>query len=76
MRVLGGFERMKVVCPYCHREFEIKPFGKRGRPKKEVDINRILRLLRQYNNNKSVVAKLLGISRPTLYRILREHGYA
>jgi len=64
---------MKVVCPYCGREFDVKCIGRgRGRPSKKIDINKVNRLLKQYNNNKSVVAKILGISRPTLYKILRE----
>ena len=64
---------MRVTCPYCGREFEVQCFsGKRGRPRKDIDVNRVMRLLKQYNNNKSVVAKILGVSRPTLYRILRE----
>jgi len=63
---------MKVICPYCGREFDVKCVSrKRGRPPKKIDINKVKRLLKQYNNNKSVVAKILGISRPTLYKILR-----
>ena len=66
---------MKVTCPYCGREFEVRCVSdRRGRPRKEIDINRVMRLLKRYNNNKSVVAKILGVSRPTLYRILREKG--
>ncbi|HEW94005.1 hypothetical protein DRN87_01395 [Candidatus Geothermarchaeota archaeon] len=66
---------MKVVCPYCGRSFEVKcSTGRRGRPPINIDINRVKRLLKQYNNNKSVVAKILGISRPTLYKILREYN--
>jgi len=65
---------MRIKCPYCGREFEVKcGGGMRGRPRKEIDINRIRRLLKTYNN-KSVVARLLGISRPTLYKILKEYG--
>ena len=66
---------MKVVCPYCGREFEVECVrGRRGRPRIEVDANKIRKLLKQYNNNKSVVAKILGISRPTLYRLLSMYG--
>ena len=66
---------MKVVCPYCGREFEVKCFkGRRGRPPIEIDETRIKRLLSQYNNNKSVVAKILGISRSTLYKLMKKYG--
>lgn len=63
-----------MTCPYCGRVFEVKCGGnRRGRPRKNIDINKVRRLLRQFNN-KSVVAKILGISRPTLYKILRENN--
>ncbi|PCN50899.1 hypothetical protein B6U99_01830 [Candidatus Geothermarchaeota archaeon ex4572_27] len=65
---------MRVRCPRCGHEFEVRLGGRRGRPKKDVDTARLLRLLSRFNNNKSVVARLLGVSRPTLYRILREKG--
>lgn len=45
----------------------------RGRPKKNIPRERILNLLIRFNNNKSAVSRLLGISRATLYKILNDH---
>ncbi len=36
----------------------------------EIEQNRLIQLMKQYNGNKRLVAEVLGISRPTLYRRL------
>lgn len=53
-------------------KFYLSKRRRRGRPHRDIDINKIYRLLEKYGN-KSVVAKLLNISRPTLYKILKKH---
>ena len=46
---------------------------KRGRPKIEVSKTRLKQLLTRYNGNKRAVARTLGISPMTLYKLLREY---
>ena len=40
----------------------------------EVERERILQALKQYDNNMSQVAAALGVSRPTLYRRLEKYN--
>ena len=47
---------------------------KRGRPKIEVSKTRLKQLLTRYNGNKRAVARTLGISPMTLYKLLRKHS--
>lgn len=45
---------------------------KLGRPKKEVDIKRILSLYTEDKKSVTEIAKIMGLSRPTIYKYLKE----
>ncbi len=47
---------------------------KRGRKKIDVDPLHLKKLLTRYNGNKRAVARTLGISPTTLYKLLRKHN--
>ena len=65
VEIVGLEDAQKVL------DYYLRCRKKRGRPRKHVDPEKVYKLLKRYNN-KSVVAKLLGISRPTLYKILKQ----
>ncbi|MEX2647808.1 MAG: PEP-CTERM-box response regulator transcription factor [Alphaproteobacteria bacterium] len=44
------------------------------RARRDAEIREVNRALAQCNGNVSAAAKLLGISRPTLYDLMRQHG--
>lgn len=45
---------------------------KLGRPKKEVDIKKILSLYTEDKKSVTEIAKIMGLSRPTIYKYLKE----
>ena len=46
---------------------------RRGRPRIDISKTRLKQLLTRYNGNKRAVARTLGISPMTLYKLLREY---
>ncbi len=47
-----------------------------GRPKAGLTVNKVLKALRDSGNRRSEAARLLGVSRATLYRFMKEHNLA
>lgn len=45
-----------------------------GRPKIDVDPKHIKQLLTRYHGNKRAVARTIGISPTTLYKLLKKYG--
>ncbi|MQL53417.1 AAA family ATPase [Desulfofundulus thermobenzoicus] len=74
LKDISGYKGMK--CNFTFPTDEIKEFCQKSDCNlNELELKTIIRALKISNNNFSKAAKLLGISRPTLYRRLKKFGY-
>ena len=89
MRIAGAIEAayindditVEIIADGMHLPYEllqmvykIKGADRSGLTLEELERQRILQALEQYDNNLSQVASALGLSRPALYRRLEKHN--
>jgi len=75
-RICINLEDLKRILdeePY-NKILEYVNSRKRGRPRVDVSKKKLKQLLTRYRGNKRAVARTLGISPSTLYKLLKKHS--